>query len=166
RRRSATAVLLGLRPRRRNRAGPDADADVCTAERGPVGGNRLEGKRKAIRIRGEHQVPRAAVEGALWSNGVYAGSGSGYIPAGLDYGERAARGAAAAAPRREEAAGVRELLDAVVVLIRDVYVPARVHGDAERKVELPVPTAQDAPGCKEHAGVGELLDAVVAGVGD
>src|SRR5207237_462300 len=60
----------------------------------------------------------------------------------------------------------RELLDAVVVRVRDVDVAAPVHGDCEGADELPVPATPAAPRAEEGPGVRELLDAVVEHVRD
>src|SRR5439155_19517906 len=69
--------------------------------------------------------------------------------------------AAGAAPRGEEGPGVRELLDAGVILVGDEDVSAPVHGDAGGGSELPVPVARAAPRGEEAPSVRELVDAVV-----
>src|SRR5207247_9581555 len=59
-----------------------------------------------------------------------------------------------------------ELLDAVVVRIRDVDVPTAVHRDAVGRVELPVARAAAAPRGEEGGRAAELLDAVVERIDD
>src|SRR5262249_16202640 len=56
-------------------------------------------------------------------------------------------------------------LDAFVAGIRNVDVPAHVHGDAVGGVELPVPATHATPGGDEGPVVRELLDSVIAEVG-
>src|SRR5437773_11728789 len=60
----------------------------------------------------------------------------------------------------------RELLDALVVRIRDVDVPAPVGRYAVGEMELAVARAVASPGREEGAARVELLDAVVAVVCD
>src|SRR5439155_11802098 len=60
----------------------------------------------------------------------------------------------------------RELLDAIVVPVRDVDVSRGVHGDAPGVLELPVPGSGAAPRGEEGPRAGEPLDAIVGHVGD
>src|SRR5882724_5428539 len=59
-----------------------------------------------------------------------------------------------------------ELLDAMVVRIRDIDVPAPVRGHALGVPELPIARAVAAPRGEDVAARVELLDAVVAPIRD
>src|SRR5437667_313701 len=66
------------------------------------------------------------------------------------------------AQQDDRGSGAGELLDSVVVCIRDVDAPAPVGGNAEGFGELAVARAGAPPRGEEGAGPVELLDAVVA----
>src|SRR5262249_26481368 len=69
-------------------------------------------------------------------------------------------------PLGEEGAAPVEFLDAVVVVVPDVDVPAAVGCHGVGSIELAVAAARGPPLGEEGAAPVEFLDAVVPGVGD
>src|SRR5262249_16527570 len=74
--------------------------------------------------------------------------------------------ASRASPLRQEGAVAVELLNAVVAVVRDVYVAGGIHRDPNGRGELPVAAAGSAP-LRDEPPIGvEFLNAVVARIGD
>src|SRR5262249_22796504 len=69
--------------------------------------------------------------------------------------------ASGAAPLRQERPSIRELLDAVLVLVGDEDVAAPIHRNGSRNVELPITVAGAAP--LRNEGTRVLLAHALAG---